>query len=236
MTSIAQPRFLGRLIAPDLRAVTARGAFVYAYLRSADGTPYYVGIAKAHRRPHAPHTTVVPKERHRVVILRSGLTWEQAQGWERRYIARYGRRDVGTGILRNMTDGGEGVLGMRHTAESRAKIAAGGVGRVFSEGARAKIGAASKGRIKTPETRAKLRDAQLGKTHTAEARAKIGAASSTRKKSPETRAKMSAAAKLRSTPEYRAKISATLKGHAVTEETRAKISASLRNAALSVAA
>ena len=101
------------LKAPKFKAVAAKGAFVYCYLRTKDLTPYYVGVAAGTDpyRPIGKHNVAVPKDRKRIQILDSGLTFEEALEIEIFYIAKYGRKDIGTGILRNRTDGGEGRLG-----------------------------------------------------------------------------------------------------------------------------
>ncbi|MEA5392127.1 hypothetical protein VB738_12745 [Cyanobium gracile UHCC 0139] len=100
------PAFLDRLRRHDFYAVARRGSFVYCYLRP-DGSPYYVGLASYGFRPVHPksHACGVPADQRLIRVLRSGLTPEQAGEWERRYIARWGRRRDG-GILENHLAGG----------------------------------------------------------------------------------------------------------------------------------
>lgn len=95
--------------------------YTYAYLRE-DGTPYYIGKGKKHRAfDRKKHSVFVPS-RDRILFLKQNLTEEQSINHEIYMISIFGRKDLGTGILHNKTNGGDGCSGYNHTEEHKKYI------------------------------------------------------------------------------------------------------------------
>jgi predicted GIY-YIG superfamily endonuclease len=90
--------------------------YVYAYLRK-NGTPYYIGKGKDRRawKHNKTEQFITPLDKSRIVILEKNLSEVGALALERRMILWYGRKDLGTGILRNKTDGGNGISGLKQS-------------------------------------------------------------------------------------------------------------------------
>ena len=122
--------------------------YVYAYLRDG-GSPYYIGKGKNYRAWSHDHSIKLPNNRNRIVIMESNLSEIGALALERFYIRWYGRKDLNTGILRNITDGGEGCS---PSIETRLKMSLANKNQIpWSKGKnlsaehKRKIGLANKG-------------------------------------------------------------------------------------------
>ena len=184
--------------------------YTYAYLRE-DGTPYYIGKGKGKRAYKKTKRDSIkpPKDRSRIIKLKQNLTEEEAFKHEKYMIFVFGRKDLGVGVLYNMTDGGEGTLGVKITPEFREKMRMIVTGRKHTEEAKEKISKSNKGKSSWIK----------GKTHSEETKEKLSNSLKGRKVSEEARRSISKA----QTGEKN-----TFYGKKHTEETRNKMSDSQR--------
>ena len=106
-------------------------AYLYRHIRLDKNEPFYIGIgsdenynrAKTNTRRNK-HWFNISKFGFEVDILFDNLTWDEACEKEKEFIALYGRSDLGKGVLCNLTNGGDGVLGriFKHSEDSKLKM------------------------------------------------------------------------------------------------------------------
>lgn len=111
---------------------------LYRHIRQDKNEPFYIGIGESESRAYEIKGRTrawknIAKKGYDVEVLFDDLSWEKACEKEIEFIALYGRRDKKTGTLVNMTDGGEGTVGYRHTDETKEKcrMATSGINHPF---------------------------------------------------------------------------------------------------------
>lgn len=157
--------------------------FVYV-IEFLDGTPLYIGKGKdsrplAHYHPKASSyiANKLRKEGHektQVRKLHEGLDSDQAYALERSYITKYGRKDIGTGILYNRSDGGEGSRGHKMPPGSIERLRQLNLGKTLSSETKGRLSAMFKGREVTWGS--KIASSLTGVKHSEERRAKVSVA------------------------------------------------------------
>ena len=202
-------------------------AVVYIHKRNDTNNVFYVGIGNSKYRATSKTgrseywKRIVNKHGREVEIIAKDLTWADACKLEVLLISQYGRLDLKTGNLVNMTDGGEGMS--NPSKETRAKLSKSKMGNTNTLGFK-----------HSEETKRKVSESRLGvklsKEHCeAISKGKIGTILS-----DEHRANLSKANKGRISPmkdkkmsnESRLKMSNTRKGVALSENHKESISKS----------
>jgi hypothetical protein len=183
--------------------------YTYAYLRE-DRTPYYIGkgagkrIFEKRKRYCRP-----PKDKSRIIFLKQNLTEEEAFKHEIYMIAVFGRKDLGTGILYNKTNGGEGTSGRIKTKEEREKIRARMSGENNPNYGKRGENTSSYGKKHSEESKRKQSERMKGENHpnygkplTEETRRKLSEANTGKSLTEETKIKLSEANKGENNPNY----------------------------------
>jgi len=194
--------------------------YVYKHTRLDKNEPFYIGIGQTTKYKRAYNKSrrselwknIVNKTDYLVEIVYDNLTLEEAKEKEKELIKLYGRRDLNLGPLVNMTDGGDGTVGVKrseeyisklkernklykHTPEAIEKIRSAAKG--ISEETRRKMSESRKGKKRnfSPEVLQKLRDCATNISE--ETRLKRSKALKGRTYSEEAKKKMSESAKKR---------------------------------------
>lgn len=138
--------------------------YTYAYLRK-DGSPYYIGKGRDNRIYTKNKVITTPNDKSRIIFLKKNLTEGGAFKHEIYMIAILGRKDLGTGMLRNRTDGGEGTSGWTPSKETREKMRKAKIGKTQSKEHIRKNREAQIGKTHSEETKKKISQSRIGKKH-----------------------------------------------------------------------
>jgi hypothetical protein len=108
----------------------SKSTYIYRHIRLDKNEPFYIGIGtdSKYQRAYSKQSRnifwnrVVSKTDYEVEILLDNLTKDEAKIKEIEFIALYGKKIDKTGILTNISDGGDGNSGGKHTEEAKLKI------------------------------------------------------------------------------------------------------------------
>lgn len=151
--------------------------YVYRHIRLDKNEPFYIGIGSdnEYKRAYCIHkrnniwNKIVSNTSYEVEILLDNVSWDIACSKEREFIKLYGRKDLRTGILSNLTDGGEGAYGLKFTDETKKKMSiAQKSKKPITEETRNRMSIASKSR--------NVGAYRIGKKHSAQTKEKMSLA------------------------------------------------------------
>jgi hypothetical protein len=101
--------------------------YVYRHIRLDNGNPFYIGISNdssgLYKRAFSKEVRnnlwqkIIKKSNYEVEIIFEHDDYEFIKEKEKELISLYGRINANTGILSNLTDGGEGTLGYIQSKE-----------------------------------------------------------------------------------------------------------------------
>lgn len=151
--------------------------YVYRHIRLDKNEPFYIGIgsdkpyykrANEKARRSKFWKKIIAKTDYEVEILFDDITFDEAKIKEIEFIKLYGRKDLNTGCLVNLTDGGDGLINKVYTPEYRKNLSNSMKGRILSEEHKNKLRAYKLGVPISPEARLKISKANKGRINTPE--------------------------------------------------------------------
>lgn len=145
-------------------------AYLYRHIRSDKNVPFYIGIgidsnyyrAKSKKSRNDHWNKIVNKTDYEVEILFEHDDYDFIKEKEIEFIALHGRSDLWLGTLCNLTNGGDGCLGLVHSDEAKLKMSIPNKGKLISEEQRRKVSEFHKGKITSEETKKKMSEAAMG--------------------------------------------------------------------------
>jgi hypothetical protein len=147
-------------------------AYVYRHIRVDKNEPFYIGIGsdipyykRANERARRSKfwKKIIAKTDYEIEILFDDISFEEAKVKEIEFIKLYGRKDLNTGCLVNLTDGGDGLINKVYTPEYRRNLSNSMKGRFLSEEHKAKLRTYRLGVPNSPEARSKISKANKGR-------------------------------------------------------------------------
>jgi hypothetical protein len=148
-------------------------AYIYRHIRLDKNEPFYIGIgsdsdfkrALSSKDRNTHWYNIKTKSNYKIDILLKNLTWEEACNKEKEFIKLYGRSDLKKGTLCNLTDGGEGFVGLIFSDEHKKNISKNNA-KIWLGKKRPELAALTikmnKERVFTEETRKKMSIAKKG--------------------------------------------------------------------------
>lgn len=144
-------------------------AYLYRHIRLDKNEPFYIGIGSDSKYQRANSRfnrnnhwkSIVNKTEYKVEIILDDIDYEYAKEKEIEFINIYKRKED-NGTLCNITKGGDGVLGIVHTYESRKKMGVPNKGKTISDWHKKRISESHKGKIVSDETKIKMSEKAIG--------------------------------------------------------------------------
>jgi hypothetical protein len=161
-------------------------AILYRHIRLDKNVPFYIGIGKDIKRAYSKSGrnklwhNIIDKTDYTIDILFDNLTWEEACNKEIEFIYLYGRLELSTGTLVNLTSGGEGKVDFITSDDTKEKMANCKKGKTIPENVKKAISQSLKGLTFTKERKDAISKGRKvkgsgfkGKKHTQETKDKL---------------------------------------------------------------
>lgn len=147
--------------------------YIYAHINPINKEMFYIGKGKGYRMFHKSRSkywkNIVNKYGCIYIKIIENLSESDAVKLEKFFIKHIGRKDKKEGNLVNMTDGGEGMSGYKHTDEYKENLKKRNLGnknmlgKTISEEGKERIRKSKIGIPRSEETKKRIRDSRVGK-------------------------------------------------------------------------